>query len=68
MTIAEILLQHKLDRERTDTTDYYKDLAEEQGQAFVDKLLAERDGYSAVITAELQKRLTVSLYQRHPHA
>jgi hypothetical protein len=60
--IAEILLQHKLDRETTDKTDHYKNLSEEQGRAFVDKLLAERDGYSAVIKTDLQKRLTEESY------
>ncbi len=59
---AELLQQNSIECEKNAKKDYYKDLAEEQGQAAVDKLIAEREGYSTVITAELEKRLTEETY------
>jgi len=60
--ISENLRLFKRQCEKSDTGDYYKNLAEEQGQEYVDKLLAERQNYSTVIKAELEERLTEEDY------
>jgi len=59
---AELLKQNRVDCEKNAKTDYYKGLAVQQGHEVVDKLIAEREEYSTVITAELEKRLTEEAY------
>ena len=60
--VDEILQWHEGRCKKSDEGDYYKNLAEEQGQDYVDKLIAERDGYFKEIEVELAKRLTEESY------
>ncbi len=60
--IAENVRLYKRQCEQRDKGDGYKLIAEEQGQEYVDRLLAGREGYFTVITAELEKRLTEEAY------
>ena len=52
--IAQIVRQYEKDDQ---PADYYELFAEEQGQAFVDNLRAEKKAYPAIVKAELEKRL-----------
>jgi hypothetical protein len=60
--IVENLRLHKRTREKSQEGDYYKTIAEEQGQTYADELRAEFENYPTVIRLELEKRLTEETY------